>query len=161
MRSAEVRAKGRGLRRNILIGCGALAALVVVVLLIAVVLAIVNGTSSKTASNSSSSSTSEQAQNTTPKKTVDVSSQEFAVGDTAQMSDRTFTVNEVQRNYVSPNQFTKPQSGMEFVRTNRTITNTSDRQISFNGIPPLSRTHLHYAAVVSGILPSSNSAGLL
>jgi hypothetical protein len=50
----------------------------------------------------------------------------------AQMSDRTFTVNDVQRNYVSPNQFTKPQSGMEFVRTNLTITNTSDRQISFN-----------------------------
>jgi hypothetical protein len=30
-----------------------------------------------------------------------------------------------------------------------------------SGIVPLPRTHFHYAAAVSRILPSSNSAGLL
>ena len=41
-------------------------------------------------------------------------------------------MNEEERNYVSPNQFTKPQSGNKFVRVNVTITNTSNNQISFN-----------------------------
>jgi hypothetical protein len=41
-------------------------------------------------------------------------------------------VNEEERNYVSPNQFTKPQTGNESARVNVTTTNTSNNQISFN-----------------------------
>jgi hypothetical protein len=124
---------GQNVRRKLLIGCGGLVALVVVVLVVVLVLAVVNGDSNKTGSSGSSSSSSQPSSSSSSGKSgTDVSKQEFAVGDIANMTDRTFTVNDEERNYTDPNGFTRPSSGNELVRTNVTITNTSNNQISFN-----------------------------
>jgi Domain of unknown function (DUF4352) len=120
-------------RRNLLIGCGALGALVVVVLVIVVVLAVVRGGPSNPPPGGGGTQGA-KAPPSTPKNPQDTSNQEVAVGDTATLSDQTLVVNEAQPGYVPPNQFQKPESGNQFVRVNVTITNTSDRSINFNPV---------------------------
>jgi Domain of unknown function (DUF4352) len=46
--------------------------------------------------------------------------------------DRNFTVNEVQRNYPPPNQFTRVEQGNELIRVYITLENTGDQAISYN-----------------------------
>jgi uncharacterized protein DUF4352 len=122
-------------RRYLLIGCGALGALVVVVLLISFVLFVVRGGPSNPPPSGNSGGGGTQAAKSppsSPKKSQDKSNPEVAVGDTVNLSDQTFVVNEAQPNYQPPNQFERPQNGMQFVRVNVTITNTSSGQINFN-----------------------------
>ncbi len=51
------------------------------------------------------------------------------VGETAEMVDRFFTVNDVQRGWVFPHNIPKPDVGNEFVIVNLTVTNTSEQPI--------------------------------
>lgn len=63
----------------------------------------------------------------------DVGGQQIAVGETIELEDHTFTVEEVERNYLSGDEFSRPQSGNEFTRVWVNITNTSsNRSVSFN-----------------------------
>ena len=55
-----------------------------------------------------------------------------AVGEPAELEDRTFTVTEVERNYAPRNRFSKAESGNEFLRVLVTLTNTSNRPINYN-----------------------------
>ena len=61
---------------------------------------------------------------TTPAKTTP-GNPEVAVGQNAQLRDRTLIVNEVERNYTPTNRFPRPQSGNEFVRVNVSVTNNA------------------------------------
>jgi hypothetical protein len=56
----------------------------------------------------------------------------IAVGEPAELDDRTLTVTEVERNYTPRNQFSKAQSGNEYLRVFITLTNTSRRDIDYN-----------------------------
>jgi hypothetical protein len=57
---------------------------------------------------------------------------EVGVGQTAELSDRTLIVNDVQRGYIAPNSFSRPGSGNEFVSVNLTLTNTGTEPINVN-----------------------------
>ncbi len=99
------------LGRRILIGCGGLLALSVVALLAVLVGSVIfGGGSSKT-----------EPENV-----------ETAVGETAELRDRTLVVNEVERNHLPPNQFSRPEGGNEFIRAFITLTNTSNEPFDYN-----------------------------
>jgi len=55
-----------------------------------------------------------------------------AQGETAELPDRTFTVNDIQRGYVFPSNIPKPGPGNEFILVNVTITNTTSQPIQAN-----------------------------
>jgi hypothetical protein len=99
------------LGRRILIGCGGLLALSVVALLAVLVGSVIfGGGSSKT-----------EPENV-----------ETAVEETAELRDRTLVVNEVERNYLPPNQFSRPEGVNEFIRVFIVLTNTSDEPLDYN-----------------------------
>jgi flagellar hook-associated protein FlgK len=120
------------LRRK-LIGFGAVGALAVVVVLVVVfVLAFVKGGSNETGSSESSGGGGTQAESSTSsEKSEDSGTKEYAVGDTADLSDRTFKVNEAQVDYLPFDQSSLPEPGHQFVRANVTLTNKSTGNISF------------------------------
>ena len=57
---------------------------------------------------------------------------EFAVGDKIKIDDYTMTVNKVERNWQSPADYDKPESGKEYVLVEVTITNEGSSSISYN-----------------------------
>ena len=59
---------------------------------------------------------------------------EVVVGQPARLSDRTLTVNEVERNYAPPDGFHKPDRGNEFIHVNITLTNEGSSSF---GVDPL------------------------
>lgn len=114
-----------------LLGCGGLIALLLVALL---VVAIVSGTSSTTApSNQQQGQEQTSGTNKTANKAKsDSNSVEVGVGETATLRDRTFTVNDVQRDFKPQNRFNKTQPGNEFVLTAITLKNTGNDTIHYN-----------------------------
>jgi hypothetical protein len=96
-------------RRWLVIGGGGLVALAVLVALIVFVAELVG-----------EGSDSHQAKN-----------KEYTVGESASLSDRALTVNEVQRGFV-PSSTERPPQGYEFVRVNITLVNTSSSAIDIN-----------------------------
>lgn len=59
--------------------------------------------------------------------------QQISVDETAELEDHTFSVEEVERNYSSGDEFSSPQSGKDFMRVWVNIKNTSsNRSVSFN-----------------------------
>jgi hypothetical protein len=119
------------LRRK-LIGFGAIGALAVVVLVVVFVLAFVKGGSNETASSDSSGEGGTQQESSTSSgKSEDSGNEEYAVGDTVDLSDRTFSVNEAQVDYLPFDQSSLPQPGQQFVRVNVTLANKSTGNISF------------------------------
>ena len=109
-----------------LLGCGGVIALLLVAIL---VVAIVSNPTSK-----SPPGTQEQTED--KKKSTKAKSQpnsvEVGVGETAELRDRSFVVNDVERNFQPPNRFTRTEPGNEFVRTYITIQNTSNDTIHYN-----------------------------
>ncbi len=101
------------------------------------ILTVVDGCSRGTGSTEASDGGETQAPSTTSSgnsqdsTNTDSTNKEYAVGDTVDLSDRTFTVNEAQANYLPLNQSSRPEPGNQFVRVNVTVTNNSSGQISF------------------------------
>src|SRR5829696_6933431 len=54
-----------------------------------------------------------------------------AVGESAQLADRTLVVNEVE-GYAPPNQFQRPQPGNEYLRVYVTLRNTGNQPFPYN-----------------------------
>ena len=99
---------------------------------------------------------------------------EVALGETAELSDRTLTVNDFQRNYVPPGQFQpNPQPGNGFFAANVSVSNTSNASIDVNpfdfklqdsnGVqrPPEFITELPNAINPSGVSPGGTVTGNL
>jgi hypothetical protein len=127
--------------RNLLIGGGVLLALAVVV-----VLAFFAGTrfggsgqkevaevaenTDKGAQRTEPAETTQSKQ--TPSKTIPPMTGVAGQGETADMGDRSITLNDVQRGYAFPSNVPKPAAGYEFVLVNITITNNSNQPIQLN-----------------------------
>jgi len=67
-----------------------------------------------------------------PSKTIPPQSVVVGLGETAELSDRTVTVNDVQGGYRYPYDIPRPTDGNQFVLMNITITNTGTRPININ-----------------------------
>jgi hypothetical protein len=65
----------------------------------------------------------------TPSKTIPPMTGVAGPGETADMGDRTITLNDVQRGYTFPSNIPKPAAGDEFDLVNITITNNSNQPI--------------------------------
>lgn len=123
-------------RRNILIGCGAVVVLGVLLFLVLIVGIIIGGGGSKQSSTSPApepgSTTAEEEK---PARKKDEPKQaEVGVGQTAEMRDRNFVVNEIEWNYVPPRNAPRPQVGNALARANVTVTNTSSGDININPV---------------------------
>lgn len=57
---------------------------------------------------------------------------EFKVGDIVAFDGKEITVNAINRNYSSGNEFIQPSSGKEFVKVDVTLKNTTSEKISYN-----------------------------
>ncbi len=55
---------------------------------------------------------------------------EVGVGQTAELSDRTLTVNDFQHGYTTPNNIPRPGAGNEFISVNVTLTNTGTEALN-------------------------------
>ena len=77
----------------------------------------------KVGENSSSESSSQESNNS--EQTV------FAVGDVISHDNVEITVNSVQRNAYTDNEYYKPDSGKEFIKVNIKIENKTDSKISY------------------------------
>jgi hypothetical protein len=117
-----------------LLGCGGLLGLLLVAVL---VVAIVSAPSNNQASQSSQSGGEQENADQKKKKSTQSNSDPqdvtVAVGETATLRDRTLVVNEVERNFLPPNRFSRVQQpGNEFVRVNITLKNTGNQAFSVN-----------------------------
>jgi flagellar basal body-associated protein FliL len=100
------------------LGCGGLVVLIIIIVVIA-------GAGHKGSSTSTSSSGS---------TTATTANKEYKVGDVISLDNHTLTVNSVNKNYQTGNQFEKPQdSNNVFVTVNVTIANIgNDNSLSVN-----------------------------
>lgn len=57
---------------------------------------------------------------------------EYKVGDVVKIDDYTMAVNKIERNWRSPAEYDKPESGKEYVLVEVTITNEGKKSISYN-----------------------------
>lgn len=79
-----------------------------------------------TTESNGSSSNSNSSEKKTEEKT------EFVVGETIDIDSRKLTVNSVERNYQTGNQFSQPESGNEFALVNVTIENGSKSDLTYS-----------------------------
>jgi hypothetical protein len=127
--------------RNLLIGGGVLLALAVVVVLAFFAGTRFGGSGQKEVAEVAEN-TDKGAQRTepaettlskqTPSKTIPPMTGVAGQGETADMGDRSITLNDVQRGYAFPSNVPKPAAGYEFVLVNITITNNSNQPIQLN-----------------------------
>jgi len=107
-----------------------------VVLLVAVFAGVIIGSEgSKKGSGAPGSTSAESAENakkTAPKSEQDPENIEAAVGENAELRDRTLVVNEVERNFTPPGRISGLEPGNEFVRVSVTLTNTGDESFNYN-----------------------------
>jgi hypothetical protein len=101
------------------------------------VVAIVSGPQNETAQSGGGQENSEEEakgeeKKATSKTKTDPAAVTVGVGETAELRDRTFVVNEVERNYVSPNRFTRVEPGNELIRVYVTLQNTGDQAFNYN-----------------------------
>lgn len=75
---------------------------------------------------SNNSTTDNPSEKKTEEKT------DFVVGETIDIDSRKLTVNSVERNYQTGNQFSQPESGKEFVLVNVTIENGSKSDLTYS-----------------------------
>jgi hypothetical protein len=116
-----------------LLGCGGLVALLLVALL---VVAVVSGPPSQTAQSGGGGQDndgSEEKEEKKPakKKMSGPENVEVAVGETAELSDRTLIVNEVQHGY-PPQRYQRLEPGTELLRVYVTLKNTSNQAFNYN-----------------------------
>lgn len=111
-----------------LLGCGGIGLL----LLALIVVAIVSGAPDNTAKSGSGQDEGEGEKKSAPKSKGGSDSVTVAVGETAELDDRTLTVAEVESNYAANSRFSRVESGNQNLRVWVTLTNTSNRSISYN-----------------------------
>jgi len=117
-----------------LLGCGGLVGILLVALL---VVAIVSGPTNQTAqSGGGEQEDGEEEKEPAEKKPAEkkksgAENAEVAVGETAELRDRTLVVNEVQKGYPPPRQ-TRIEPGNERLRVYVTLHNTSNQEFSYN-----------------------------
>ena len=102
-------------------------ALFLVVLLVA---AVVSGPTNQTAQSEGEGQESEKKPAPNKKKSGP-ENVTAAVGESAQLADRTLVVNEVE-GYAPPNQFQRPQPGNEYLRVYVTLRNTGNQPFDYN-----------------------------
>lgn len=95
------------------------------VVLAFIIIASVAGGGSKTPTDSTSSTNSTNSSNTEEKT-------DFKIAETANIDDRKLTVNSIERNYSTGNEYLKPEAGKEFVVVTITIENNGKDSINFN-----------------------------
>ena len=128
--------RGGGRRKWVigLLGCGGLVTLLLVALL---VVAIVSGPTNQTAQSGGggqedgSEEEEKEEKKPAPKKKSGPENVEVAVGETAELQDRSLAVNEVQHGYPPPRQI-RMDPGHELLRVYVTLRNTSDQDFSYN-----------------------------
>jgi len=116
-----------------LLGCGGLVALLLVALL---VVAVVSGPTNQTAQSGGDGQESggeeeKEEKKPAPKKKSGPENVEVAVGETAELQDRSVVVNEVQHNY-PPARFQKLEPDTELLRVYLTLRNTGEQPINYN-----------------------------
>lgn len=85
------------------------------------------------APGSTSAESAENAKKTAPKSKQDPENIEAAVGENAELQDRTLVVNEVERSFTPlGGRISGLEPGNEFVRVSVTLTNTGDESINYN-----------------------------
>src|SRR5215211_3039849 len=121
--------RGGGRRKWVigLLGGGGLLALFLVVLLVA---AVVSGPTNQTA-QSEGDEEQKSEKKPTPNKKSGPENVTAAVGESAQLADRTLVVNEAE-GYAPPNQFQRPQPGNEYLRVYVTLRNTGNQPFDYN-----------------------------
>jgi Domain of unknown function (DUF4352) len=113
--------------RRLLIGCGGLLALGVVLFVVLVIgIAIGRG------GDTEQTERLEAEKNPTPKKKASSQSIEVAVGERAELADRTLIVHEVDRNYTPPTRVSGLQPDEEPLRVYITMANTSNQSFDYN-----------------------------
>jgi len=109
--------------RALLIGCGGLAALGVVLFIVLVIGIAMGG-----GGDTDRTERLEAEKKPTPKKKAASQNFEAAVGEYAELEDRTLVVNDVQRNFAVG----QPNLRNELVRVFITLTNTSNQPFDYN-----------------------------
>ncbi len=113
--------------RALLIGCGGLAALGVVLFIVLVIGIAIGG-----GGDTDRTERLEAEKKPTPKKKAASQNFEAAVGEYAELEDRTLVVNDVQRNFAPESRVGQPNLGNELVRVFVTLTNTSNQPFTYN-----------------------------
>jgi len=114
--------------RALLIGCGGLAALGVVLFIVLVIGIAMGG-----GGDTDRTERLEAETKPTPKKKKAASQNvEAAVGEYADLEDRTLVVNDVQRNFAPESRVGQSNLGNELVRVFVTLTNTSNQPFDYN-----------------------------
>ena len=73
-----------------------------------------------------------EVSNTASQETKTEEKTEFKVGDIIAFDGKELTVEKVERNYSTGNQFVTPKDGKEFVKVNLKVENKSDGEMSYN-----------------------------
>jgi hypothetical protein len=111
-----------------LLGCGGLAVLGVLLFVVLLIGIGVGGSGKQSSGEPGSTSAEKKAKN----NKADSQNVEVTIGEAAELRDRTFTVNEAERNYFPPSRFQKVEPGNEYVRVYITLENTGDQALSYN-----------------------------
>jgi hypothetical protein len=101
-------------------------------LLALIVVGIVSSASNNTAQSGGGEENNEDEKKSESKSKSGSDSPTVAVGEPAELDDRTLTVTEVERDYTPSNRFTKAESGNQYLRVFITMTNNSRRDIDYN-----------------------------
>jgi hypothetical protein len=112
-----------------LLGCGGLAVLGVALFVVLLIGIGIGGSGKQSSGEPSSTSGAKKSE---PKKNADPGNVEAAVGETAELRDRTLVVNEVERNYFPSNRFSRVEPGNELVRVYVTLKNTGGQPFNYN-----------------------------
>jgi hypothetical protein len=125
--------------RVVLVAGGGLGLLLLALIVVAIVSGAPNNTATNTAESGGGQEEEAEEEKESPSKgkkakkgTSD--SLTVAVGEAAELEDRTLTVAEVERGYTPQNRFSKTESGNEFMRVLVRLTNTSNRPIDYSRI---------------------------
>ena len=119
--------------RAVLVAGGGLGLLLLALIVVAFVSGAPNNTATNTAESGGGQEEGESEKEPPSKGKKGTSdSVTVAVGEPAELEDRTLTVAEVERGYTPQNRFSKAESGNEFMRVFVRLVNTSNRPIDYN-----------------------------
>lgn len=97
-----------------------------------IIIVIIGGIASASGNNNSDTPASTTNDNNSAQNDTSEEKTEFKIGETASFDSKSITVKEVQRNYDTGNQFSRPESGKEFVLITVEIANNSSSSMDYN-----------------------------
>jgi hypothetical protein len=100
------------------------------ILTVIIAVIVLGGIAGAASCGSSETNTTSTTQGTSTPKVEEKT--EFAVGETIDIDSKQLTVTNVERNYETGNQFSKPESGNEFVLVTVTIQNNSKSDLMYS-----------------------------